>query len=87
LEEAMQLPLFIETSKGLVNLALVTHIYERGSERDAVTGERIERRNELVFQFERSMVAIPEKEGKALMAELRPVMRERFIEWQMGVLK
>jgi hypothetical protein len=69
----MQLPLFVETSRGHINLALVTLITEH-------TGE-------LVFQFERSMVAIPAEEGKKLMATLRPLMRERFTDWQMGVLK
>jgi hypothetical protein len=69
----MQLPLFIETSKGQINLSLGTLIAEHAGE--------------LVFQFERSVVSLPKAEGKALMATLRPLMRERFVDWQMGVLK
>jgi hypothetical protein len=69
----MHQPLFVETSKGPINLSLVTHIYEHAGE--------------LVFQFERTMVSVPEKEGKSLMAELLPTMRDRFIDWQMGVMK
>jgi hypothetical protein len=72
LEEAtMHSPLFIETSKGHINLALVTHIYEHGGE--------------LVFQFERSMIAVPGAEGKKLLAELRGVMQTRYADWLMGL--
>jgi hypothetical protein len=73
LEATMQSSLFIETSNGHINLSLVTHIYEHAGE--------------LVFQFERSMVSLPRDEGKKLMALLLPLMRERFMNWQMGVLK
>ena len=70
MEGAMQSPLFIETSKGHINLALVTHISEHGGE--------------LVFQFERSMVSVPGAEGKKIMATLLPVFRERFMDWQVS---
>jgi hypothetical protein len=69
----MQLPLFIETSNGHINLALVTLITEHAGE--------------LVFQFERSMVALPAEEGKALMKTLRPLMRERLRDWELGMVK
>jgi hypothetical protein len=69
----MHSPLFIETSKGPINLALLTHIYEHGGE--------------LVFQFERSMIAVPGAEGKKLMAMLLPVFRERFMDWQVNIEK
>jgi hypothetical protein len=67
----MHSPLFVETSAGQVNLALVTHIYERAGE--------------VMFQFERSMVALPKDEGKKLLAILRPIFSDRFNDWMMGV--
>jgi hypothetical protein len=73
LEATMQLPLFIETSKGHVNLALVTHIAEHA--------------NELVFVFERTQVGIPAAEGKSLMKVLLPLMRERLRDWELGMVK
>jgi hypothetical protein len=73
LEATMQLPLFIETSRGHINLALVTHISEHAGE--------------LVFQFERSVVSLPQEEGKALMKTLRPLMRERLRDWDLGMVK
>jgi hypothetical protein len=69
----MQLPLFIETSRGHINLALVTLITEHAGE--------------LVFQFERSVVSVPQDEGKRLMATLRPLMRERLRDWELGMVK
>jgi hypothetical protein len=65
--------LFIETSKGHINLALVTHISEHAGE--------------LTFQFERSMISVPQDEGKKLMATLKPLMRETFMHWLEGTLR
>ena len=69
----MTVPFFIETSKGWVNLSAVTLIATHAGE--------------VVFQFERSMVAVPEKEGKAIITELEQAFRERLIDFQMGLLR
>jgi hypothetical protein len=67
----MMVPLFIETSKGWINLSAVTLIATHAGE--------------VVFQFERSMVAVPEKEGKAIIDQLEQAFRERLYDFQMGM--
>jgi hypothetical protein len=67
----MQYPLFIETSKGPINLALVTHIYQHAGE--------------VAFQFERSVVSLPEKEGKLILAQLHEAFRDRLIDYIGGI--
>jgi hypothetical protein len=67
----MYQPLFIDTSKGPINLALVTHIYLHAGE--------------CTFQFERSVVSLPEKEGKLILAQLRDAFQERLFDYIGGV--
>jgi hypothetical protein len=40
---------------------------------------------EVVFQFERSMVALPEKEGKAILGQLSDAFEERLMDFRMGL--
>jgi len=55
----MAIPLFLETSKGMINLALVTHIYTHAISKA------------LVFHFVGDAVHIPEEEGKVLMKRIK----------------
>jgi hypothetical protein len=64
-------PIFIETSKGPINLSLVTHIYSHAGE--------------VTFQFERSLVTVPEREGKLILANLHDAFRDRLIDYIGGV--
>jgi hypothetical protein len=67
----MHYPLFVETSKGVINLNLVTHIYTHAGE--------------VTFQFERSVVSVPEKEGKLILAQLHEAFRDRLMDYVGGV--
>jgi hypothetical protein len=60
----MTIPLFLETSKGMINLALVSHIFSHSSSK------------ELIFQFvgESYAVHFPEAEGKFLMRKIKETL-------------